>query len=323
MPKALPQRIASFDQFRGYTILGMLFVNYIGRFGNASEFFKHHGDYITFADTIAINFLFMVGMGFRLSLTRNIERLGARRAYWEATRRYLTLLAIGIFIYSPMDWHGWWDALVDIGLSGLLALPFIARGPRVRTVAAFGYLAFYQLLFSRFGYGEYTMNHSFDGGPLGPLSWVFPLLMGTIAYDCIASGDTRRIVRDMLLWGASLCALGWLLHISWPGVKAVWNFSQCAMSSPYPLFDTGLAFLVFLPFHFLCDRTPLRVPMLTVLGFNPLVIYIVHGMYFDLHKEFGADNLPAMKAYFSFILPCLVIYAVARYLYNNKIVIKL
>ncbi|MCX6913555.1 MAG: sulfatase-like hydrolase/transferase, partial [Verrucomicrobia bacterium] len=40
------------------------------------EAFKHHHDYITYADTIAPLFMFVVGMGFRLSILRNVQSRG-------------------------------------------------------------------------------------------------------------------------------------------------------------------------------------------------------------------------------------------------------
>ena len=43
-----------------------------------------------------------------------------------------------------------------------------------------------------------------DGGPLGPLSWVFCLLLGTVAYDLIATRNTRKIIVGCLAWGIPL-----------------------------------------------------------------------------------------------------------------------
>ena len=40
-----PSRIASLDQFRGYTVAGMLFVNFGGGFAALHPMFKHHNTY--------------------------------------------------------------------------------------------------------------------------------------------------------------------------------------------------------------------------------------------------------------------------------------
>jgi predicted acyltransferase len=40
-----PRRIVSLDQFRGYTVVGMLFVNFLGDFQVVPPVFKHHNTY--------------------------------------------------------------------------------------------------------------------------------------------------------------------------------------------------------------------------------------------------------------------------------------
>jgi predicted acyltransferase len=168
------------------------------------------------------------------------------------------------------------------------------------------------------------MERSIDGGPLGPLSWAPILLFGTVAYDLVATGDGRRIVRGCLAWGIALCVAGWLLKVEWPGIKAEWPFSQRGMSAPYPLYSTGLCFLMYLPFYFLCDVKGLRIPHKTALGTNPLVIYIVQyalgEMYntFVVPKESGPGL--ALLGFAAFYLSC---YAVAWRLYKDKVIIKL
>ena len=54
-------RIASLDQFRGYTVAGMLLVNFIGGFHEVGAIWKHHNTYCSYADTIMPQFFFAVG----------------------------------------------------------------------------------------------------------------------------------------------------------------------------------------------------------------------------------------------------------------------
>lgn len=320
---APPPRIGSIDQFRGYTIAGMILVNFMGEFPGASEWLKHHNDWMSYADTIAPIFLFVAGMGFRLSLMRNARKLGLARASFQAARRYAILTLIGIAYYAPLDWRQWWDALVDIGLAGLLALPFITRPAPVRVCAAFGYLALYQCLLTFTGYGAWVMAHSYDGGPLGPLSWVFCLMLGTLAYDLIATQDARKIVIGCLAWGIGLSLLAWAFHAQWPGLKAFWPFSQTSMALPYPLFATGLAFLTYLPFHLLSDRWRIEIPTFTVLGANPLVLYILHGAYIDIHGTIVPAESGIATATVAFLGLYLMCYIVARYLYTHRMFVKI
>jgi hypothetical protein len=262
-------------------------------------------------------------MGFRLSMLRNIEKKGLVRSLLSGTKRYAVLTLVGIIFYSPLDWRGWWDALVDIGLAGLLALPFIPMKTRWRVAAAFGYMALYQYLFTCAGYGNWTMEHSFDGGPLGPLSWVFCLLLGTIAYDIIATRNTATIVKQCLAWGIGLSIIGWALRAQWPGVKEFWPFSQKAMSAPYPIYATGLSFLIYLVFHILSDVKKIELPTFTVLGSNPLVIYILHIGYMGIHGDVIPKESSAPVALLAFAGLYAICYIVARYLYDNKYYVKI
>ncbi len=317
-------RIVSIDQFRGYAIFGMMLVNLLGKFASMPDTLKHHKEYMSYALTIAPLFMFVVGMGFRLSMLRGAEQKGRWRALLSGARRYAVLTLIGIvLIEDPLNWSRWWDALVDIGFAGLLALPFVLSGGRIRVLAATGYLLAYQLLYTFAGYGAWTMRESLDGGPLGPLSWVFMLLMGTLAYDMIATGSFRRILLGCLGWGLLLSALGFLFRAQWFGVKEFWPFSQCAMSLPYTLYSTGLCFLMYIPFYLACDLGKIEIPTLTIVGSNPLVLYVLHGMYLDIHKTIVAPNSGFFKASAAFAGFYLIFYAIARYLYRNKIFIKL
>ncbi len=61
------RRIVSLDQFRGYTVVGMLFVNFLGGYQVVPAVFKHHNTYCSYADTIMPQFFFAVGFAYRLT----------------------------------------------------------------------------------------------------------------------------------------------------------------------------------------------------------------------------------------------------------------
>ena len=67
-------RLTSLDQFRGYTVLGMFFVNFVGGYTAVPAVFHHHHTYCSYADTIMPQFLLAVGFGMRLSFLRRRER---------------------------------------------------------------------------------------------------------------------------------------------------------------------------------------------------------------------------------------------------------
>lgn len=317
-------RLVSIDQLRGYAIFGMILVNFLGQFEVMPWMLKHHRTGMSYADTIAPLFIFIVGMGFRLSLQRRVEALGWWPAARAAAKRYVVLVLIGIVIYNPADPGNWWDALVDIGLGGLLSLPFLMAPTSVRVFAALAYLALFQFIFSLTSYGPWLMGNSFNGGPLGILSWAGILLFGTVAWDIFAAGPAQRPLRKLLLWALALCLAGWALKVEWPGIKAEWPFSQYWMTAPYSLYSTGLSFLACAFFLWFCDRRGWKFPHLTVLGRNPLVLYLIQYVLIGLHGAFLAQrDAPVFMALLSFAAFYMVCYAVARRLYVDGIIIKL
>lgn len=315
-------RISSLDQLRGYTIIAMIAVNFLGEFDAVPWMFKHHREGYSYADTIAPLFVFMVGISFRLSFLRRAVKEGLWKARWSAARRFFILTLIGVILYGPFDWRTWWDALVDIGLAGLLALPFIDRTASVRLGAAVFYLLLFQTFFSLTAYGPYLAEHSYDGGPLGPLSWVFNLLLGTLAYDWLLDYKTEGTIRKALVWGTALSLLGWAIRMEWPGIKAEWPFSQRYMTIPYTLYSTGLALYVYAFFLYACDIRKISFPHLTLFGMNPLVIYIFHILLLEAHAEtLLPDSHPFwfLTVFCGFYLCC---YAVAWRLFLDRAFIR-
>ena len=70
------RRIVSLDQFRGYTVAGMLFVNFLGGYQVVPAVFKHHNTYCSYADTIMPQFFFAVGFAYRLTFLRRLATGG-------------------------------------------------------------------------------------------------------------------------------------------------------------------------------------------------------------------------------------------------------
>ena len=90
-------RIHSIDQFRGYTVLGMFVVNFLGHY--PAHYNYHHNDYfLSYADTIMPAFIFMVGVSFRVSLLRRLASTTFFRTYAGYFRRSLVLCLISIIL---------------------------------------------------------------------------------------------------------------------------------------------------------------------------------------------------------------------------------
>lgn len=320
-------RISSLDQYRGFAIFGMLIVNHLGEFQCMPEQFRHHNTYMTFADIIAPLFMFVVGMGFRLSLQRRIQKDGARVAYTSSLKRYFALVCVGIVLYdpSPEQWRYWWDALVDIGFGAILGLPFMMRSIPLRALAAAGYWIVYQCIFSFTAYGAWTFENSIDGGPLGPFSWAPILLLGTVAYDLLSSRNHKTIVNGCLLWGGALCIIGIALYFPVPGVKDRWLFSQTSMQLPYPVLASGICFLLYLPFYYFNDVMKRDIPTLALIGMNPLIIYILQNALGDMYgpSYIVPENCSWPLALLDFIFLYGCCWIVAWKLKKDKVIIKL
>src|SRR4051812_27526862 len=99
-PAPSPQRrVVSLDQFRGYTVAGMLLVNFIGGFQQVGAIWKHHNTDCSYADTIMPQFFFAVGFAFRLTFPRRVRQLGRWPARRAAIGRSLGLILLGLVIY--------------------------------------------------------------------------------------------------------------------------------------------------------------------------------------------------------------------------------
>lgn len=314
-------RIVSLDQFRGFAIFGMILVNYLGYFEKIPETMKHPHYGMTFANTIAPFFLIAVGMGFRMSIRNRIIKYGRKSSYLTAIKRYLILIIIGIVLYGPDPVCGMWDALVDIGFAGLLTLPFILSKKWIRIVLAFLYLIIYQCLFAFTGYGEWTMRYSIDGGPIGILSWASILFFGTVLMDDLEKLTGREFIKRSLIGGFILMIIGYILSLLNP--QELWQFSQRSMTMAYPLLAAGMSFIVFVFFYWLNDIKKLEIPHLTLLGMNPLILYILQNVLIAYHGEYLNKNSPVWLAICGFMVICFICYVVARYMHINKLVIKI
>jgi predicted acyltransferase len=225
-----PARIVSLDQFRGYTVLGMFFVNFVGKFDHIAEVFKHHNTYCSYADTIMPQFFFAVGFSYRLTFLRRFQTVGAAAAYRHAIARALALILIGAVIYHLDGGTDRWAELQKLGLRGFLAIafqreffqtlvhigitslwimPVIAAGPLLRVIYAILSIGLHWYLSDKFYYGWVMERPGIDGGPLGFLTWTVPMLAGSFAYDFLAAEGKPSAARQCLIWGVVLMAVGY------------------------------------------------------------------------------------------------------------------
>jgi predicted acyltransferase len=230
-------RIASLDQFRGYTVAGMLLVNFLGGFSAVHALLKHHNTYCSYADTIMPHFFFAVGFAFRLTYLRRGQaaKTGDHPQWRRVARRVAGLLLLGFVIYHLDGRYTRWEELREAGLRGVLAssfqrsffqtlthigiatlwvLPVIARSARARLLFAVGSGLLHVGLSAWFNYDwVFAPPRGIDGGPLGFLTWSIPLIAGTLAYDVVARARGWRQALRLLGWGIAVGCLGWALSM--------------------------------------------------------------------------------------------------------------
>ena len=233
-PPAPQKRILSLDQFRGYTVVGMLLVNYLG-FDCVPRILTHTHDYNSYADTIMPHFLFAVGFAFRLTFGRRVQEQGVGSAYGRVVRRLLGLVLVAIVVYSPGrladSWEGlqelgfgtiaakvlkrsWFQTLLHIAATSLWLVPVIRAGFGVR----FAWMVMSAAIHVAIAHWNFTWNNTdpngIDGGPLGFLTWTVPATLGTFACDAVAAAlasGRRPPLLKMTLWSFVIMAMAWVM----------------------------------------------------------------------------------------------------------------
>ena len=168
-----PGRIVSMDQFRGYTVVGMCLVNFLGGLDAIHPLLKHNNNYFSYADSIMPSFMFACGFSYRLTVLRRRAQTGPGATYWRFVVRSLGLVLVSLMMYgfgeefktwsqvTPDRVHAFlvklvkanlWEVLAIIGVAQLLIMPVIAAGPRVRAGTLVGFLATHLLLTYAFNF---------------------------------------------------------------------------------------------------------------------------------------------------------------------------
>ena len=238
--RPVSNRIASLDQFRGYTVAGMFLVNFLGGYLATPIILTHKNSFCSYADTIMPQFFFAVGFAFRLTFGRRTQTEGLASAYWHVVKRFLGLALVALVIYSApkaadswqefLDegpatalWRSirgtWFQTLMHIAVTSLWITPVIRASARVRIA----YMLFSALLHFGLSYwfyfdwvnGVIDGRTGIDGGLLGFLAWTIPTILGTLACDAVTQKDTVTQknapprLATLFVWGALLMAAGW------------------------------------------------------------------------------------------------------------------
>ena len=352
------RRIVSLDQFRGYTVAGMLLVNFLSGYTFVPAILKHHNTYCSYADTIMPQFFFAVGFAYRLTFLRRMQSDGFVAACLAALRRNAGLILIGFVIYhldgqvaswaelrglSPSDLlarafrRELFQALVHIALASIWVLPVIAAGVSVRVLFLLASAGLHLWLSSRF-YLDWAWNTPvIDGGPLGFLSWTIPLLVGSMAYDAAISGHNPRRLAAMLgAWSIVVILAGYAISCAGGGWAPppfvppassqrpdLWTMSQRTGSISYLIFSSGFSLAVYALFVLACDLGQFRSRIFRTFGVNALAAYIIHPLVAGAVKPYVPKDAPLWYVALGFSFYFAICYVLNRYLEQHRLFLKL
>ena len=356
--KSLRGRIASLDQFRGYTVVGMLFVNFLGGYHVVPAVFKHHNTYCSYADTIMPQFFFAVGFAYRLTFLRRLTMEGFLPAAAAVIRRNLGLILLGFVIYHldgrVQSWadlqklgvHGFFaqafrreifQTLVHIAITSIWILPVIAAGASTRIVFMIASAGFHLWLSWQFYFDWAWKTPVIDGGPLGFLSWTIPTLVGSLAYDAVTREHDDSAVLPMLIrWSVVLMGLGYGISCLGGYLAAppfvppspehaidLWTMSQRTGSIAYLTFSAGFSLAVYALFVLFCDRWGWQSSLFRIFGQNALAAYLIHPIVAGAVKPYLPNDVPAWYLAAGFVVYFGICTLLNRYLEKHSLFLKL
>jgi hypothetical protein len=237
-------RLVSLDQFRGATMVAMVFVNYSGGFAAFPPLLHHSfGGSVGVAlpDLVMPAFLFCAGYALRLTAGRRVARAGGSRlrTLWALlSSRCIGLVVCQAFIDRNLDDYGSWGQVAADGVGGwiahLLRSPYaygtltqiaftsawtfpVLSLPKLWPALLFGLAcAGGQVGAFAGGYWGWVPGYGLDaGGYFGFLGWTVAFVVGAAAHDAVAwaragGGSTRQIAAAAagMLLAACLLMLG-------------------------------------------------------------------------------------------------------------------
>jgi len=351
-------RLVSLDQFRGYTVAGMLLVNFLGGYHEVAPILKHHNTYCSYADTIMPQFFFAVGFAYRLTFLRRLRSAGVGPAVSAVIRRNLGLLLLGFVVYHldgavssfselrELGVRGFFaqafqrelfQTLVHIALTAVWILPVIALGTGPRVLFMIASAALHLWLSQRFYLEHAWTLPVIDGGPLGFLTWTIPMIVGSLAYDAVAQRPPAGAVVSRLFgWSIVLMGLGYGLSClgGFPAslpffpppeghVVDLWTMSQRTGSTSYQTFAAGFSLAVFACFVVLCDWGSQRVGLFRTFGSNALAAYLIHPVVAEAVTPYLPKDSPLWFVQLGFLLYFAISYLLVRYLEKREIYLRL
>jgi len=271
-------RIESIDQFRGFAILLMVLANYLGNVEHVPPWLKHAPDVgLTIVDLVEPMFFFAIGLTYGLSVGRRVDHDGWSQTIEHFFRRFAALFGIGAFFTVGSVLAGVescassWDVLQTIAIAGLLTLAVVRLPTGFRTVVGLALLWGYQVLLDNYWLND-VLNSS-NGGMQGTLGWTAMLILATVLADLFHRSSR---MQRLYPWAAALTVVVGI------GLSFLVPVSKHRISASYVLISVGICGLIFWGFHHFTDNSGVRLPLLSVWGKNPLLLYCLHNFLLSI-----------------------------------------
>ena len=257
-------RLDVIDQYRGAAILLMVLADYLSHIQRVPAWLKHApgGKGLTIVDLIAPLFIMAIGLTFKPSFQRRLEREGRRQTFFHFIRRFLAMIGIGML--TPRGYS--WGLLQTIGGASLIKLLVIQLPSLARLIIGGTILGGYQILSDTVWMERVSATSSWCEIE-GTLGWAAMLILASVFADWFYSqpqGRRNSLLGSLVFLGLGLGLSNWI------------EISQYFVSANYVLISVGASGLLFMGFHELTEKLNVRLPLLISWGKNPLVLYLLH-----------------------------------------------
>lgn len=318
-------RIEFLDSARGLTVLLMIFINTVAPFTIIPAWTKHAADRgFTYVDAIAPTFMFIMGIGYDLSFSKRIQA-GTASVLAHFFRRFGLLFLFGsigtALIYLLDHASIEWIIFQNLAIAGVLVLPFMfQRNGKTRMLIALALLLAYGSL-------EYWVleprlaQAGSNAGFAGALVYLLAQSLGLASLVLFGSGISSRVrqgkvAESCLPWGLGLAAGGCILGYFVPPYRGLANWSYLLLGLAWGNLTVTLLYFV----HKAGVKT---IPVLSALGKNALLMFMVTSLLYKCLYLFVPDNAGTLSVYGGAILFEVLCIALAEVLQARKIFIKL
>ncbi|MBU6500514.1 MAG: DUF1624 domain-containing protein [Patescibacteria group bacterium] len=277
----MEKRWQALDEMRGLTMILLTIFFPLSFFDNVPPWLKHSsGNGIYLEDIGAPVFFFIIGASYFISFTKKKQVMSVAKLIFSFLRRYLLFIALGFIGGMLLDgkvgikFH--WNVLTAIGLCGILVLPFMYAGYKVRIAAAIAITSLWQIFIST-GHQDWALTYAF-GGPWATPAWSSIILFGSAISE----------IKEKIKSGPLLPILvGTAIVIFFIGVGAEGYFpdNKHLVSFPYVMISVAISIFALAVFEAKGINGFLRFPLFSIVGKNPLAIYVISGIESSLIEK--------------------------------------